>query len=530
VTPVTSESPSGRALWDGWAPFSLSVLGLAVALFGIRNQFVQDDLPLIARNQVVQTLAAPGRFFTEPYWHDPFPPALYRPLATTMHALQWAIGGGSAIPFRAVSALMVVAAGLVFFYLACRLLPRPGAWAAAALFMVHPVHVEAIGPAVNQGELMVALLLGLAMIIYLRPRHENRLSTRDGLAIVLLYLAASGFKEHALVLPILLLAAELTVVRGGVPLRAKISALRPFYLTLMLVAVGIVAVRTVVVGSAVGTPTAEALRDVGLGGRLLTMLAVVPHWARLLVWPAKLQADYGPSEIVAASGWGGAQTVGALILVSIAGLLAWSRTRMPVLAFAIVWVGIALAPVSNILVPTGLVLAERTLFLASMGACLAAGALIGTGWKHAGIRRVSVAVVAVLLVLGFVRSVSRTRAWRSQGTLLRHTVVDAPRSYTAHLAMTRFLEDSGSAAEAASHYRQAVGLMPRVQDLERFRAEQYRLAGYCGPALRHYRRALSIAPDDSLLRQGFASCLRGQEQRTPAGTAPQAASRPQLDP
>ena len=524
-------SPSGRPIWEGWAPFSLSVLGLAVTLFGIPNQFVQDDLPLIASNQVVQSLATPARFFTEPYWHDPFPPALYRPLATAAHAVQWAIGKGSPVTYHVASALMLTAAGLVLFYLAGRLLPRPGAWTAAALFMVHPLHVEATAPAVNQGELMVALLLGLALTIYLRSRDRNGLAAPAAGVMLLLYLAASWFKEHGLVLPILLLAAELTVVQDRVPLRARISALRPFYLSLLLVAAGVVAVRTVVVGSAVGTPTAEALRDSGMGGRILTMLGVVPHWARLLVWPAHLQSDYGPNEIVAASGWGAAQTSGTLILAVALGLMLWSRTRQPVVAFALLWIAIALAPVSNILVPTGLVLAERTLFLASVGACLAAGALVGAGWKHARIRRAAGATVAVLLVLGFTRSVSRTGAWKSQGTLLRHTVVDAPRSYTAHLAMTRFLEDSGSAAEAASHYRQAVGLMPQVQDRERLRAEQYRLAGYCKPALRHYRRALVVMPADTLLLSGFAKCLAAEAQRaTAARSAPSTASPPQPDP
>jgi hypothetical protein len=397
--------------------------------------------------------------------------------------------------------------------------------------MVHPVHVEATAPAVNQGELMVGLLLGVAVMIYLRFRDRPGLGVRAGAAILVLYLTASLFKEHALVLPLLLLAAELTVVHDRVPLRARIRALRPFYLTLLLTAVAILAIRTVVVGDTVGTPTAEALWDTGIGGRALTMLGVVSHWARLLVWPAHLQADYGPREIVAASGWSGAQTLGALIIAAALGLWLWSRTRVPVLAFAVVWIGIALMPVSNILVPTGIVVAERALFLASMGACLAAGAVVGAGWRHAGFRRVSGGAVALLLTLGFVRSVSRTGAWRTQEALLRHTVVDAPRSYGAHLAITRFLEDSGSTAEAASHYRQAVALMPEVQLRERLRAEQYRLAGYCGPAVRHYRRALLIMPADTVLLNGLARCLPAQDRRaTGAGTDPPAVTPPQPDP
>jgi protein O-mannosyl-transferase len=504
-----------RAAWRGWVPISLAALGAAATIAGLENQFVQDDLSLIVRNEAVHTLTAPASFFTRAYWQDPFPPALYRPLATAVHALQWAAGNGSPVPFRITSMVMLITAGLAFFQVASRLLPRSGAWAAAAVFMVHPVHVEATSPAVNQGELMVGLLVCVALTLYLRARERGAPGTLTIAAILAIYLAAALFKEHALILPALLIGAELTVIRSRLPAHPGIAAIRPLVLYMGLVAAGLLAIRTAVVGSSVGTPAAEALWGAAMPGRALTMLGVVPEWARLLFWPWHLQADYGPNEIIAATGWGLPQLLGALLLTAFVGFLIWGRARHPTLAFGMLWTAVALLPVSNVVVPTGVVLAERTLFLASMGAALSIGASFALLREKAATRRqlawaVS-GVLAILLALGLTRSVTRTRVWRTQGALLQQTVIDAPRSYTTRLALTRFLEDSGSAVAARAHYREAVALMPAVQQRERFRAEQYRLAGNCRSALRHYRRALLITPADSSLQAGLAACLAEED-------------------
>jgi hypothetical protein len=45
------------------------------------------------------------------------------------------------------------------------------------------------------------------------------------------------------------------------------------------------------------------------------------------------------------------------------------------MAFAMLWVPIALSPVSNVFFASGILLAERTLYLASVGVCLGLGAI-----------------------------------------------------------------------------------------------------------------------------------------------------------
>lgn len=500
--------------WSRVVPIPLAVLAVVVTAPGFGNQFVQDDLPLILRNETIHTLSRPDRFFTTPYWHDPFPPALYRPLATTGLALQWKAGSATPAVYRWVSAALLAGAAIALFELAALILPLAAAAAASALFVVHPVHVESTAMGVNQGELAVALLLCWASAWYIKERNRRNLRPSAVAGIPVLYLAAGLFKENGLVLPGLLLAAELTVIRNPEAWRVRVRRLRPFYLGLGLAAALILAARTAVLGgNVVGTFTANALVGAGLVGRSLTMLGVVPEWTRLLFWPAQLQADYGPNEIVTATGWGVAQWAGLGVLAAGGFILLAARRRLPALAFGLCWMAVALIPVSNVLVPTGITLAERTLFLASAGAALTAGAILSLAWHTGGgkapsaVRWGAVALVVLLVTLGAWRSRSRVRMWQDQKTLLHQTVADAPKSYGAHLALVRFLEDSGSAVAAASHYRQAAMLKPDLVAQDHALGDRYRAAGLCRPAVRLYRRGLSIVPGDARLRASLLSCL-----------------------
>ena len=529
TAPPRFPSPLRSLRWV--APLSLIVLGLATTSAGFRNQFTQDDLPLVVSNATVHSLLPPTKFFTHPYWDDPFAHSLYRPLLTATLAVEWAVGGGNPLLYRVVSALLLLAVGIALFRLAALLLPAGAAWAGAALFMVHPLHVEATAPAVNQGELVVGLLLCLASAAYIRARRAGGPGPAASAILVLLYAVAALYRETGLILPLLLLAAECTVLRNPQGRDGGAGGLRSLYLALGLVAALVLAARSLVLGGdVVGTVPAEALAQSGLAGRALTMLGVVPTWLRLLVWPAALQTDYGPNEIVAATGWGAAQWAGALIVVAWAVcVLAWRR-KSPVLAFGLLWTAIALLPVSNVLVPTGILLAERTLFLASAGVALAAGATLAAIWKRTeappGLVRWPVAAaVGGLLVLGMLRSNSRSRDWTDQKTLLEQTALDAPRSYAAHLALSRFLADSGSRSVAEAHYREAIALKPVLLDQERSMADQYRLAGFCRPAVRHYRGPLLLRPGDVAVRKSLVTCLLELERYDEVGAVAGAATQ-----
>ncbi|MGH7560533.1 MAG: hypothetical protein ACRENB_05890, partial [Gemmatimonadales bacterium] len=482
---MTDSRVPGRTPLRPWLPVAgVAFLALAASISGLGNQWSQDDFPLIWKNPAMHDLSGAWRFFLEPYWPEPFIQALYRPFASVSFALQWAISGGSPMLFRIASYLLYAGSAVALFFLARRLLPVAAAFAAAALFAVHPVHVESVAVAVNQAEIWVGLLACVIVLYYLRARSRGGpLTRREILVLAALYLAACLFKENALMIPGFLLLAEPLLIRTGEPWRARAGVLRLPFLVLALVAVAFYGVRTLVLrGDAVGTFAAEGFFGLDMTERGLTMLAVVPEWVRLLVWPAHLQADYSPSEIVGATGWGMQQTLGAVLLLALllTALVSWRRA--PVITFGLGWTAIALFPVSNVLVTTGIVMAERTLFLPSVGFLLAVGgaAALLVGRAEAGARVALAAGLGVLLIAGTYRSGLRHPVWQDQFTLWHSTAIrDAPLSYRARHALAEMLFLAGAEGEAEQHYRAAIALYPRMSTVYLDYANKLRVKGHC---------------------------------------------------
>lgn len=492
-------------------PAGIALLAIAASIGGLMNQFAQDDIAIVWKNPRLQDLRAIGRVFMEPYWPPPFIPALYRPFSSVSLALQWALGGGSPLIFRLVSYALYAITCVAVLRLARLRLARVPAFVGAALFAVHPVHVESVALGVNQSEIWVGLLSCLAVIVYVSDRRRGEaVSTRTVAMLAAILLIACLFKENALVLPGFIIAAEFLLVETNESTRTRLSRVRLPLLVLLLVAVAFYWARTLVLsGNLLGTPVAEGLIGLDVRERTLTMLGVVPHWFRLLFWPAALQADYGPAELVAATSWGVPQTIGALLLLSAVTIAAASVRRAPVVTFGVAWCAIGLFPVHNVFAPTGIILAERTLFLPSIGAMLALAGIGELLLRRPRAIPVVATAVATLLVLGTWRSSTRHSVWRNQFILWYETAnVDAPRSFRAHETLAENYFTVGVERMAEEEYRIAIHLAPgHVTRPAVSYANKLRLKGHCYPAVDLYRKALLARPEFSAARAGLIACL-----------------------
>lgn len=446
-------------------PMFALVAGIAIvcSIVIVGNDFANDDLHVIANNVRVQELSRWREWFTEAYWPPPFSPDLYRPLTLALFAGEYAFGAGQPEIFRLVSVLLYVTGTVAAFRLARRLVPDPYALAVALLFAAHPVHVEAVAMGVGQAELVVGLLALVITERYVVWRREGSLTPLRLSLLLLLYAAACLFKEQGITIPALLIAAEIWVL----PRPSKPDA-RPLVVAFILagvVALTTVLVRRAVLGAVAGTFIAEALAGLSVRGRFLTMLGVVPEWTRLFLWPAHLRGDYSPGEITAADAVGIAQTLGILCIAAFIGVWVWSHRRAPVIAFALAWVAVGLLPVSNVIVPTGIVLAERTLYLPSFGVLLAlveAARLIAAR-TAVSVPRTSAYLTyacAGLVALGAGRSIERDRVWRNDGYFVARGVQDAPRSFRMQQDYGDLLYAVGRTDLAREAYQRAMRYSP----------------------------------------------------------------------
>jgi tetratricopeptide (TPR) repeat protein len=503
---------NGRA-W--WLP-SIAVAGLALAASAnsIAHGYAYDDVALIQNAPRVHTWAGWWREFARTYWPGADG---YRPLTVIAWRAQWAVSGGAPVVFHIVNVALHVATSIAVLWMAAAVLPIGAAGIAAALYAVHPVHVEAIANVVGQSELMVALLVVLAVGLYVHGRSRGPVSPRRWLVIGVLFAFACLFKEHAIVTPALLLLAEATVVREAIPLRERLAKARLPFLVLLLVAACYLLVRSRVVldGLSGFRPfiVFEALQ-LSTTDRVLTMIGAAPEWLRLLLWPSRLITQYAPPDIEVAQGPGVSQLPGLLVLAGTVGLMVACWRKSPATSFGLGWLILTLLPSSNFLVPAGFILAERTLLLPSVGALIAVATALWWLWQSFGARRtlrVAVAgALALLLALGIWRSNARNSVWRDDDRLWRQGVLDSPDSYLAHFRLGLHLLSNQQVRQGEAHYRRAIELFPHDPLMAYSFAEQLRVAGKCDAAIPIYHWLFEAWPDSRRGHLGYAACLLGQ--------------------
>ena len=491
------------------APALVALLALAACVTSLGHGFTFDDRYIVFLNQRLHTLHGWWRLFGETYWPAKIGGDGYRPLVTSLFALQWVAGGGAPWVFHLVNIVLAMCAALAVYWCSLAVLPPIAALAAGALFAVHPVHVEVTGNVVGQSELLVATFLCLAMGVYLRARSRGTPTPRELSAVLGLYVLGLLSKEHAIVLPVLLLVAECTVVRDTRWRWTK--SMRVFGLSLAALSLAFLMVIALVHRNSTGFAPYPAFVVLHMTAfdRAATMLTVMPRIARLLVFPTHLSGDYSPPDVPVAYAFGVLQMPGLFICVGMLLLAVVLRRRSPVVSLGLFWVIIAFLPVSNLLVPAGFMIAERTLFFPSVGVVLVAGAIVAALLERdiRVERRVLAMATGLLLALGLSRSVDRQRVWKNNGVFFDQLVKDAPNSYRAHFLRARLLGEERRYSEMEGEYRTAVRLFPYDAAMMLQIAADYHASGHCGPVISMLRFSYVVEPNTGEGRVAYVQCL-----------------------
>lgn len=423
----TSRAPRGQSWWILLLIAAAAILPYSGAL---THDFVFDDRHVIGENPAVTGFDLHA-LWTQPYWPNKTTTNLYRPLTSTTYAIDWAIGHGKPGVFVATNLLLHLGATLLAWNLVRRLFPsRPGIAAAAALlFAVHPLHVEAVAGIVGRAELLAAILCLLAYRIWLDAQRDG--STWRGLVSAALWILALLAKESAVGLPLILLAHRMGVVAPASPARRPCGADVAWPATFL----GVIALRVHAIGG-LATPRTwwidnplAALdplrRALGAGGVLARQILQI-------VTGRGLSADYSYAGVVPGMGLYIAGLV-TLVLLGAAATWALTRGRARAAGWGIVFFLAFWVVTSNLFVPLGTVQADRLLYLPLLGLLVGLVAVL----LQIPVRRMPSYVPPTLLalaVLGFgVRSALRTSDWKSERTLFESAVRTVPRCIKARV-------------------------------------------------------------------------------------------------
>jgi hypothetical protein len=490
---------------------SLVALALASTATSIWNDFTVDDVVIVQNNPRVQTLGGWWQIFRQPYWPPQVGAGLYRPLQILAFAIEWWIRPGSPKLFHTANVALYVVATLGVFWLARLLLPVGVAWLVAALFAVHPVHVEAVGNVVGQAELIVAVTFIAAAALFTRDRLHGELRPRTILTIAALYAIGCFTKEHALVLPIVLGAIELAIRR---PATASSGHARPLALlgvSLALVALVYVGARLQVPGAAFSGSNSVMFPEFSWRVHVATALGVVPQYVRLLLWPAHLSGDYSPQVVRIAERWLPEMTLGIGIILLVAVLLVVTVRRDRTLFIGLAWTVITLAVPAATVALGGVLLAERMMLLPTVGALLAVGGLVALVQRNVIIRSTSLRIagallVAVVLAVGAVRSAKRQLVWRNNGTWRASVLRDAPMSVATRWYIGDSLVRLGQFERGERDLRAAIALRPYPELVTRL-GTLYKERGRCADALPLFVDSARRNPRSIETRVGLVECL-----------------------
>lgn len=385
-----------------------------MALPSVRNGFVEDDVWVVAQRPILRHPPSLAALLTEPYWPRTFGGRLWRPAVLASWALDYRVSD-SPHWFHAVNVLWAALAAAALGLLAASVTDARVGLVAGLLFAVHPVHVEATAGAVGRAELMAATGYAIALLCALRAGTQRWWLVGVALGSAL----AIASKEHGATLP---MAIVLVFLMRRESWRAMIGPVVSAALPIALY----FAQRSHVTGGVLGAGgLAPGLEGLSTPQRAWAMLGISAEWWRLLLVPAKLSADYSTAQLPVSTGLTVRHVV-AVLLWAGAGWAAWrTRRTAPGVALGLAWLLLTLVPVSNVLVPTEIVLAERTLFLPSWGAMLA----LACGFALLPRPQVGRILLAALLVLGAARSIARTGAWRDVDHWYAALQRDAPLSY-----------------------------------------------------------------------------------------------------
>jgi len=434
-------------------PALVFTAALALYLPTTRFGFAGDDFRIVHGNPAAHSLTAAVRAVDDPYWPRPSRSGLYRPLTILSFALDWTLSGGRPAWLHLVNAVWHGLAAALVVVLLGRWLPAGAALAAGLAFAAHPVHVEPVAAIFGRGDLLAAVGL-LGAVVAARGR---RWLLTTGCAAGAMFSKEVGVIAVGLVLlDDWLQPAEARRYPAG--LYAALGAL-----TLVFIGVWLR------IGHEWSAEIAPAFFGATPVERLTIALSATWRAAAMLVWPGHLSTDYGPQVIPARGGLSPAALGGALVIVTLLVVAWWARRPAPALAFALVATAASYLPTANLLFPSGVVLAERHLYLAVLLPAVAVG--YGAHWlgRHRGRR--GAAVLLALVCLGLAaRSLARLPVWRDNKSLLLALLVDHPESFRAHWWASEVFATMGDTAAARRELALADSLFPGYPHFDTWRA------------------------------------------------------------
>lgn len=513
-----SESKGGMSL-----VIKLSLLLGAIAFLlycnTLGNKYVLDDFTVIKNNRIVtQGFSALGEIFATPYrrgWFETHND-LYRPLSLAMFAMEWELGSHGPWLSHFMNVL-IFAGAVIFLFLSLDKLfdgRRTGvAFIAALLFALHPIHTEVVANIKSRDELLCFFFAFLSLSIFLDYVKSGKMQhlVLGGLCFFLSFLSKETVISFIAVIPFIFFFYRNEDTKKS----ALITAV-----TLVVTAMFLV-IRFVVLRKYDANTSSEVVfmdnilaKPPSALAAFATELLILGKYIKLLVVPYPLVCDYSYNAIAFTSMADPMVILSLLfyIAIGIYGIYRLIKFPKDPYAFAILFFLATIALFSNIPFIIGAAMAERFVFFASVGFCLAVALLL----QHFLSREVSdtallknTKVLTIVAIVGGIWAVitfNRNEDWFDNPTLFRTDVAHSPNDsrlnyYLGTELVTETAQHEGNPAvkaqiitEGTQFLRKALEVNPSYDDAHAALGDAFfKLQRYDSAEL-HDKKALELNP------------------------------------
>ncbi len=409
----------------------LAVFALCFLIYGnsIKGGFVFDDTAVVDKRGDLKDIGNFFNLFVSPYHQNTPNSGLYRPLTMATYSLNYAISGASPSWFHVVNILIHALNCLLLFWLVDTLFNNKRlSYASMVLFLVHPIHTEAVASIVGRAELLS--FFWSFVTIYFFIKRKNILSAVS-------FLLALWSKESAImVIPVIfyidwsnlgnnLLRTAKRMLNYAIPL--------VIYFIFRFVALGKYFIK-----DDITTAVENPLKFVSYPERIATAFKILFLYVQKLFWPVSLSADYSFNVIkVVGKIWQSPASIGGLLLFAICiwGLFYFGKKRSPLGLAAMLF----LAPyilISNLILPIGTIMGERLIYFSSAGFVLLASYFfveiekLGVNW-----RRIATGIFTIFVLFLSARTVARNIDWLTNESLFKSALAESSDGLITHTSL-----------------------------------------------------------------------------------------------
>jgi Flp pilus assembly protein TadD len=379
----------------------------------------------------------------------------------------------------------------------------------AALFALHPLHVESVAWVAERKDVLSTFFWMLTIWAY--SRYVDRPKLARYLLTLLAFTLGLMAKPMLVTLPFVLLLLDywpLERIQGGqlhtaasaeTPLSSRLSklslqALRliwekvPFFV--LAAASSVVTFLAQKSGEAIGSFDLFPLKI-----RLANALVSYIRYIGKMIWPQKLAVFYPhPDHIL--SMW---QIVGAgLLLATVSLLVTKAGRRYPYLTVGWLWYLGTLVPVIGLVQVGAQAMADRYTYVPLIGLFIIiawGGGDVVAKWRY---RRIVLTVAIGTLILAVMTcTASQVKHWRNSITLFEHALEVTTDNYVAHNNLGNEMTVQGEFDEAIAHYLEALRIKPHYAGAHNNLAVVLARQGRFDQAILHYSEALRLKADSA---------------------------------